>query len=279
MEIHGWRYYNHAAMPSTPPHREADLTPIRDGSIWKMDGSPLLARWTTDWDCGHETNWWYVIKDTPFDIESLKAKRRYEINKGLRSFEVKRIPDPAVYAKTLSEIVVSAYEEYPAAYRPKIDKDLFAESVEKYWQGADVFGAFSVQSGNLVGYALLFSFDTYSDFAMMKVIPSYEKQGVNAALVYGILDDYRERLAKGFYICDGARNISHETAFQDYLEKYFGFRKAYCNLNLAYAPKWGWIVKCLFPFRNALKKLDGISLFHKINSILKMEEFARNTYE
>lgn len=47
-----------------------------------MDGKPYLARWTSSFDCGHETNWWYVIKDTPFDINELKKKRRYEIRKG-----------------------------------------------------------------------------------------------------------------------------------------------------------------------------------------------------
>lgn len=276
MMIHGWRYYNHAAIPTTAPHVEPDLTPIKDGTIWKMDGSPLLARWTTDWDCGYETNWWYIIKDNPFDMDELKAKRRYEINKGLRNFEIRKISDPAPYAETIADIVVSAYEEYPVKIRPKIDKTLFAGLVAENWRNTDVFGAFSVQDGSLVGYAQLYPSDMYSDFVMMKVIPAYEKQGVNAALVYGVLVGYRERLTGGYYICDGARNVSHETAFQDYLEKYFGFRKAYGRLNVAYAPKCKWIIKCLFPFRNGLKKLDGIALVHKINSVLKMEEIARN---
>ena len=54
-------------------------------------GIPLLARWTSDWDCGYETEWWYCIKDTPFDISTLKSKRRYEINKGNKNFEVREI--------------------------------------------------------------------------------------------------------------------------------------------------------------------------------------------
>ena len=70
----GWKYYNHAAIPVTAPHEEVNLLPIKDGSIWKLRGRPLLARWTTDWDCGHKTNWWYIIKDEPLDIASLKSK-------------------------------------------------------------------------------------------------------------------------------------------------------------------------------------------------------------
>ncbi len=33
-----WKYYTHAAVPTTRPHEEADLAPIRDASIWKLPG-------------------------------------------------------------------------------------------------------------------------------------------------------------------------------------------------------------------------------------------------
>ena len=29
-----WKYYNHAAIPTTAPHEEVDLSPINNGSIW-----------------------------------------------------------------------------------------------------------------------------------------------------------------------------------------------------------------------------------------------------
>ena len=48
-----WKYYNHAAIPTTAPHEEPNTVPISDNSIWKVrGGTPLLARWTTDFD------WW-----------------------------------------------------------------------------------------------------------------------------------------------------------------------------------------------------------------------------
>lgn len=108
-----------------------------------------------------------------------------------------------------------------------------------------------------------------------KTIPRFEKFAINAALVEGILNYYTDFLSSGGIICDGARSVNHETAFQDYLEKYFEFRKAYCRLHIEYRPKIRWIVKCLFPFRNLLKKYDGIGAVHKINGILKMEEILR----
>ena len=102
MSLEQWFYYNHAALPQTPPHIEPDTTCIETGEIWKIPGgSPLLARWTTDFDCGYETNWWYVIKESPFDISTLKAKRRYEINKGIKNFRVVEI-NPFEYKEDLT---------------------------------------------------------------------------------------------------------------------------------------------------------------------------------
>jgi hypothetical protein len=75
MQIDGWKFYNHAAIPTTAPHEIPDLKPIESGLVWSnMGGTPLLARWSSDWDCGYETQFWYVIKDEPFNITALKSK-------------------------------------------------------------------------------------------------------------------------------------------------------------------------------------------------------------
>ena len=95
------------------------MTPITDGTIWKIGGgggTPLLARWTTEFDCGYETNWWYCIKDTPFDIGSLPSKKRYEINKGKKNFEVRLIA-PTEYKDELYDVTVDAYSAWDEKYR------------------------------------------------------------------------------------------------------------------------------------------------------------------
>jgi hypothetical protein len=66
-----------------------------------------------------------------------------------------------------------------------------------------------------------------------------------------------------------------ETAFQDYLCRIFGFRLAYCRLNIAYRPWIGWVIKMLFPYRKHISKLKG-HLFHQIFSLLQMEEINRS---
>ena len=58
MKIDGWKYYNHAAIPTSEPNETVNIKCILDNTIWKIDGGkPLFARWTTDFDCGKETEW------------------------------------------------------------------------------------------------------------------------------------------------------------------------------------------------------------------------------
>ena len=38
--IKGWKYYNHAMIPTTAPHKEVDTTPVKDGSIFEIKEKP-----------------------------------------------------------------------------------------------------------------------------------------------------------------------------------------------------------------------------------------------
>ena len=139
-----------------------------------------------------------------------------------------------------------------------------------------VFGAFFRETGRLAGYARLSqSWADVVSFSVLKTDPEYEKYAVNAALVEKLLSHYADFLSAGGLISDGERSISHETHFQDYLEKYFGFRKAYCRLHVAYNPKIRWAVKLLYPFRGLLGRLDCIRAVHPINAVIRMEEICR----
>lgn len=273
MKIDGWRYYQHAAIPSTPPHVGIDNSPINNGNIWKIHKGTYLARWTTGFDCKEETNWWYIIKDTPFDISKLKAKRRYEINKGRKNFEVHEI-NPKDYKEKITEIQIQAYADYPEKYRPVVNRNELFQQIDT-WNFYKFYGAFDVESGDLCGYAWLNRNGNFIYYAFHKVKPSCEKKGINAAIVAEILESHEKELSSGCYICDGSRSVSHETHFQDYLEKYFSFRKAYCHLHIVYRPILKVFVQFLFYLRQPLKRLDNISLIHKVNGILKMEEIQR----
>ena len=274
MKISGWKYYNHAAIPNIPPNKSADTSAIENGEIWALDGSPLLARWTTDFDKLDYGEWWFVIKDTPFDISALRSKRRYVINKGLKNFDV-RLINPTEYKEELFKVQTEAFSAYPKKYRPKVEREQFFAPVDS-WSSHLVFGAFFKENGALAGYSLLTTpVDGYVDFTAQKTVPDYEKYAVNSALCAGILAYFEDFLSSGGMIVDGERSINHETRFQDFLEKNFGFRKAYCELHLAYNSKMRLAIRLLYPIRGLLAKFDGIGKIHAVNSVLKMESIAR----
>ncbi len=273
-----WIYYNYAMLPNVPPHGDVDATAVTDGSVWRGNKA-VLARWITDFDCGYETDWWYVIKDSEYEIDTLKAKRRYEITKGRRNFEIKKIEfGSCENADAIFDIRKAYYDKYQAADSVKDTKEAFRERF-KGWHGV-VLGAFCKNengelSDALCGYAHLKINGRCIEFLAQKVNPEYEARGINAALVDGVLNYFAENIRDGSYICDGAKNIHHKTAFQDYLEKYFGFRKAYCKLRIAYRPTVAWLIPILYLFRTPLKKLDGIDIVHLVNSVLTLEEIKR----
>ena len=176
----------------------------------------LLARWTSEFDCGHETGWWYVVKDAPLNMDALKAKRRYEINKGLKNFEIRPIA-PRDYPEELYRVRVAAYSAYPAKYRPAVDHDRFVQELTG-WDDCLVYGAFFRETGELTGYGLLkFAAPDFLSFMVLETKPEFEKYAVNAAIVAEILEQNRTFLECGVILCDGARSISHETKFQNYL--------------------------------------------------------------
>lgn len=278
MKIEGWNYYKHAMVSACPPHEKTDTTAIENGRIWKSAGSPLFARWVSDFDCNEQTNWWYVIKDDEYDIQSLKAKRRYEITKARKNFKVEIIR-PDEYCEEMFEVQTAAYSAYPEKYRPTTNYDAFKKDMEK-WDGI-IFAAFSTISESdekrlMCGYAYVRPEERRLNFIFQQTRPDYEKYGVNAALVDAILLYFNDEIKDGKkYISDGQRSVNHETAFQDYLEKYFGFRKAYCRLNIVYRPSIKWLIPILFSTRKLLKRFDGIGVVHMINGVMKMEEIRR----
>lgn len=276
MKVEGWKYYNHAAVPDVLAYEKVNLKALEDGSIWKMEGHfPILARWISDFDCGYETDWWLEIKDQPFDLFALKSKRRYNITFGNRNFDVKII-NPCDYKEELYHVQMAAYAGYPAKYRPNIHKGSFFSQIDT-WKDYTVFAAFTRETDELVGYACMKEInDGFSSMETLKANPDFEKLCLNAAIIDKIMVYYEEFLKRGGIISQGERNINHETNFQEYLERLFGFRKAYCKLNVQYNPKIAWIIKVLYPLRNILRKFDDISILHKVNAILKMEEICQD---
>ena len=264
-----WRKYNGAVVPDGAPHIEPAREDVEQAK--KMGGYRFIT-YVTDFDCAEETPWWYVIKDTPLVVEEIpSAKKRYRINKGLKYSHVRKI-DPMEYGRALYHCYVKAQERYQA-HDGALSEEAFLRGLEK--DTADYYGVFFKETGELVAYG---KNDLYGDcvgMSVMKFHPEYLKYEISAALTYQIVHDY---MCDGSckYVMDGQRSIRHKTNIQDYLEHNFGFRKAYCRLQMIYSPKMKVVVSLLYPFRRLIEKLAGKQVFlNNVASVLKMEEIAR----
>ena len=268
-----WRYYKQSIIPATAPHIMPDLSLLKTGEIWKINRHALMSRWTEDFDCGYETDWWYCIKDNHLDLSQLNSNRRYKITKGKKNFNVSLIV-PSDYCEEIIKIYIEAYKQYPRKYRPDFDAEKTRRNIsilDRY----TAFGAFDAATGKLEGFALMKEFDDRVNLESVKVNPEKERLNINAALVCGVCEHYSDKLSKNFYICDGERNVLHETNFQEYLIKYFGFRKAYCRLKMQYRPGFSFLIEFIYIFRHLIWKLSFIPLLCKAGAVLKMEEIRR----
>lgn len=264
--IKEWQYYNHAMIPSTAPHEMPDLSPLISGEIWKVN-KPLLVRWTSNWDCGYDTGWWYVIREGPFELSELSASSRRNINKSLRNCRVERI-DPALYIDDLWRVFKEAivrYEKYEQPY----DKEGFSRQCIN--SGCDYWAGYDKETGKMIGYAVFYEYNDWVGFREAKYSAQYLKLRVSDAINAVALEYYLNKLEKR-YVSDGERSILHKTNVQSYLIEHFAYRRAYCKLHIRYRKGLGVLIKMLYPFRKALRSMDEFQGVHKLNALLMMEE-------
>lgn len=274
-KIPGWKYYNHAAIPTVAPHEMPDLAPVNDGSIWKIDGrKPILVRYTTDWDCGYDTGWWYLIKDAPFDMNSLSSNSRKHIKEAFRKVKVEKI-DPQQHVDELYECYHHAYLRYKQADNEMPSEAFRLTCLKANRIGIEYWAGFTLDSGKLIGYMTVDPHADWAEIYTSKFHPDYLKLRVSDALYAFVLDYYLNNQKKR-YVSSGSRSINHVTNTQDYKEQHFGYRKSFCRLHILYCSKLKLVFKLLYFFRGVIAFMGRHNtLFHRISAILKMEEIAR----
>lgn len=273
-----WEYYNHALVPTLPPHIDPDISWMKDSDRWKEYAGgkmSLFARWVSNFDCTEETEWWCIIKDTPFDFMSLKSNRRSLITRGLKRVDVKVII-PADYAEQMSNILVKEWKYYDDSYEEGNDRqkltDDFKKLTMKNLGNAEYLGAFLKDTDTMIGYAIYNLFDDWIEYSVVKTDPEYLNTQVNAALAYFGVERYMRPGIK--YIHGGWRTMIHESNYQEYLMKNFGFRKAYCKLHIEYRPLMQIAVNVLYPLRGMIKKVKN-KWIYTVWCALQQEEIRR----
>lgn len=264
-----FREYNKCLISNLMPHEEPNISNIRNEL---KDKKLLFARWTSDFDCQQQTEWWWVINDKKYNLDNLKSKDRYEVKKGRKNFTT-RIINPKEYLEEMISVYNEANKTYSKLSRNDSIKTMEIEKNKIY------IGTFDLTDNSLSAYSICELITKGEkkvlNLSVEKSLPTKKNKGVNAALIDFICDYYlnKENID---YIYDGERAIRHVTNFQDYLEKYFGFRKAYCKLNIYYSKKMKFAVNMLYPVRKIIKLFSNNNRFlYDIYITLKQEEIRK----
>lgn len=209
-------------------------------------------------------------------MSKIKSKKRYEITKANKFCRAGQI-NPPQCIEELFTCYKESFSGYPKKYRPKkVSFDDFKKYIQRLYESDsnEFYATRYIENGELIGFLIISHKGNFIGLTQLKTNPKYEKYNSNASLMDCILTKYNEQLKQGICILtNGSRSIKHETNFNAYLEKYFGFRKAYAKLRIVYKFPFGIIVKLLKPFRKLFEHTENPFLYN-LYCVLKMETFA-----
>lgn len=270
-----WKYYNHMIVPDCEPKANIMLNKADKKALFARFNKAYLIRYTSNLDQFHG-DWYYCVKDSRFDFEGLKSKRKNVLRKAQKNFTVKEI-DPIAHIAEFYEIINDANQGYSYAIAMQ-DMETITQRCQALHAFPNSFflGAFSSECNQLVGYLWVMKNGKCLNLVEQHCIRAYEKQECNAALVMKLCEIYNDLyFSDGYYLCDGERTISHETKFQDYLEKYFGFRKAFCRLHVHYRFPFSLLVKFAYPLFACFQSLFKTPRLSAIKAVMTIEQIRR----
>lgn len=268
-----WSLYNGALVPDVPPHIEIKLSGEQAKNLLRKSKAYFL-RWTSDYDCGFETEWWYIIRDKSINLDEFDSKRRLEIKKGIKRCIVKKV-DAEYIARNGYEVYKSAFDSYDTFQEPAGQEEFYNRMMSRKGnQNYDFWVAINKTNSKIVGYIMNRVGEECCIYSTGKFSPDYLKDNVPQALVYEMTNYYLNELGLK-YVCAGARNISHKTNVQEFLIHKLHFRKAFCKLNIVYNPMIKIMVNVLYPFRNVISKIDT-DLCNKVTVLLRQEKIRKS---
>lgn len=259
----GYRLYKGAWIFEHDPHTEQKLRSEEVKSLLSKGG--LMIRNAYDFDCGQETSFWYVIKDSFGGMEELSSKMRNQVKKCFKTMRVDQLSPDELKEKGYP-VFVEASNSYKVESIPPTQEE-FNKRIDNSEEN-EFWGCYDIESNQLVAFCMNAVSDESCEYRTMKAIPSYQKQYAYYGLIYEMNRYYLEE-RKLKYVNDGGRSITNHSNIQPFLIEKFNFRKAHCHFDMHY--KWwlGMVVKALYPFRKLIK-------VRQVQSLLNMEAMAHN---
>lgn len=266
-DIQNFEQYKHAWIDKRAPHHGEKLR--QDELHLLLSNGGMFVRNTYDFDCKEKTSFWYVIKDSFGGIEELSSKKRNQVRKSLKTYDVRKVS-----AEEILSVGLPIYQEACESYRiethvvtaEEFENRILACEQKGY---SDYWVVYHKDSSEAVALAINTRYEDCCEYNSMKCKPSVMHNSTYPyyGLIYEMNRYYLDEL-KFRYVNDGARSITEHSNIQPFLIDTFHFRKAYCRLQIVY--KW-WmkiIVDMLFPLRSIMPILP-------VKAILRMEEMAR----
>ena len=263
-----WKLYQGALVPDVAPHINIELNE-EDKTFLLKESNAFFLRYTNDWDCYKETDFWYVINDKLCHIEDYSAKTRKHIRKGISECEISILDNKSFIAAD-GYIVYSEAMKHYNGFLTIISKENYDENILNC---EDEFVCVFYQN-KMIAYRQVRLMGNSAEFKVSKSIPEYQKYYPNYLMFFYCTQHYIGDIGVN-YTCSGAKSLSHETNIQTLLISKFNYRKAYCRLNVVYRKDIGIVVKLLYPFKSILEKIK-IKPVEKLVVLLRHEEIRRN---
>jgi len=261
----GFYLYRKAWRFDGAPHEEPLLLENDWKALLKKGG--LLVRNTYNFDQEKESHFWYVIKDTFQGLDDFSSNERNKIRRAVKTLTFKKVSINLLKSEGWN-ILQATYEDYAVSDRT-MDETVFLDylsACEK--QDFDYWGIFDQEK--LIGFCTVWLWLPDScEYGLIGILPEYKHN--NTYPYYGLfykMNEYYLGEKKYRYVTDGARSITEHSHIQDFLIQNFGFRKAYCQLEVHYCWWMKIAVKILYPFRK-------IITLPRIKAILNMEAMQR----
>ena len=268
--IHSWRVYNGAIIPLTPPHIKITES-VKKIRLMVKNSGVYFARWTSDFDCEYETEFWYLIKDSFLGIEEYSSSTRKSIRRGLKNVDVKIISKKKLL-KDGYDVYNKAFERYDTHLLIKSEEEFKHEllNLDYNW---DFWGVFS-KEGKLIGFSQNMIESGCCNFSTTKFHPDYLRLRISDVLFYMMTDYYLNNL-KLKYVTGGTRSMSHDTNIQKEYVRKFKYRKAYCKLNIVYSPLIKILLKVIYPLKGVFF-IFNTSFTSKVQTLIEHEKIRRS---
>ena len=265
-----YRLYSGMVVPFGPVDADYALSSRDAARALRSLGGTVLRTTTGFRPRGDPDDWYAVIcrRFTPVD-EIASSNVRSKLRRALRNCEVHRISCEDVATRGY-EVYRRAFDRYRGAETP-VAESLFAAHVRAGDGFDDVLQHWGVMcDGELAGYSTVYVFgDTEASYSALKFHPDHLRRYSSYALFHGMSEHY---LGEGrvAYVNDGFRAIKHETDLQGFLERTFGFEKAYMGVEAFYRQPYRALVRATFPLRSVIGRID-----ERIQALYELERVVR----